>query len=199
MPSGGSAATSPLGLEEPAANPPLLAPAPAPATAPVPAPEPARASNPASARADPAADYLGIQARSLVADGLIGSLELQDAALFNLSQARSGLPARHEGSDPRVLPPDSDDAPGSLTLASTASATGLALTAGTVWWALRAGGLLTSLVVSMPAWRHANLLAVLPDDEADEDGWDPTDDEQAARDEEAVGQVLDPRFDGAAR
>jgi len=74
----------------------------------------------------------------------------------------------------------------------------MVLTAGTVWWALRAGGLLTSLLVSMPAWRHADLLAVLPDDEDDND-WDLADDEQASRDEEAVGELLDPAGDGEPR
>jgi hypothetical protein len=178
---------------------PLQAP-PAPPSTGVVVAEPTRApAAAAGVRPDAATVYLDMQTGAVGDDGLIGSLALQDPGLFSTAQVRSSLPARHDGADPRVLPPDSDDAPGSMTLASAASATGLALTAGTVWWALRAGGLLTSLVVSMPAWRHADLLAVLPDDEDDEDAWDPTDDEQAARDEEAVGLVLDPRFDGAAR
>ena len=50
----------------------------------------------------------------------------------------------------------------------------------------------------MPAWRHADLLAVLPDDE-DEDSWDQGDDDQASRDEEAVGQLLDAGPQGAPK
>ena len=71
-----------------------------------------------------------------------------------------------------------------------AQITGAVLTAGTVWWALRAGGLLAGLLVSLPAWRHVDLLAVLPD-EKDEDAWDPGDDEEAIRDEHAVGVMLE--------
>jgi hypothetical protein len=75
------------------------------------------------------------------------------------------------------------------TLVETAQATGLALAAGTVWWALRAGGLVTGLLVSLPAWRHADLLAVLPDEKAD-DAWDLAEDDEAARDEQAAGRVF---------
>lgn len=68
--------------------------------------------------------------------------------------------------------------------------TGAVLSAGTVWWALRASGLLASLMVSLPAWRHVDLLAVLPDDH-DEDAWDLGDDDEAVRDEHAVGIMLE--------
>jgi hypothetical protein len=79
----------------------------------------------------------------------------------------------------------------------TAQATGLALTAGTVWWALRAGGLMASLAVSLPAWRHADLLAVLPDE--DDADWDLGEDDEAARDEEALRQMLAPIAEGEYR
>jgi hypothetical protein len=42
-------------------------------------------------------------------------------------------------------------------------ATGVAVTAGAVWWALRATGLLASVITSVPAWRQVDLLAVLPE------------------------------------
>lgn len=73
---------------------------------------------------------------------------------------------------------------------SAAQMTGIALTAGTVWWALRVGGLLTSLMASMPAWRHVDLLPILRDDEDEEVDWGD-EDAEAARDEEAVDEVLD--------
>jgi hypothetical protein len=76
-----------------------------------------------------------------------------------------------------------------LSLANAARASGLALTAGTVWWALRAGGLATSLLASLPAWQNADLLAVLPDDD-DEDPWDPAEDAEAERDEQAAEDVF---------
>jgi hypothetical protein len=68
--------------------------------------------------------------------------------------------------------------------------TGVALTAGTVWWALRAGGLLASLVMGLPAWRHVDVLAVLPDDEDEDNHWSGDQDDEATRDERAVDRVF---------
>jgi len=42
---------------------------------------------------------------------------------------------------------------------------GAALSASTLWWALRATGLLASLLGSVPTWRQVDLLAILPADE----------------------------------
>ena len=81
---------------------------------------------------------------------------------------------------------------------STAQMTGIALTAGTVWWALRVGGLLTSLMASMPAWRHVDPLPILRDDEDEEVDWG-NEDAEAARDEEAVDKVLDASGKGDQR
>jgi hypothetical protein len=47
-----------------------------------------------------------------------------------------------------------------------------AVTAGFVWWLTRSGGLLTTLLMGVPAWRHVDLLPVLArplDDEDDDD------------------------------
>ena len=77
-----------------------------------------------------------------------------------------------------------------FTLGEVAQAAGMALSAGTVWWALRASGLLAGLVVSMPAWRHADLLAILPDED-EEELWDTESDMEAGRDEAALENVLD--------
>ena len=81
---------------------------------------------------------------------------------------------------------------------SAAQMTGIALTAGTVWWALRVGGLLTSLMASMPAWRHIDPLPILSDDEDEEVDWGVEDAEEA-RDEQAVDEVLDASGRGAKR
>ncbi len=80
---------------------------------------------------------------------------------------------------------------GSLGFADVAQASGLALTAGTVWWALRAGSLLTGLMVSLPAWRHADLLAVLPDEDDEDDRWEQAEDSESARDERSVDRVFE--------
>jgi len=60
---------------------------------------------------------------------------------------------------------------------------------------LRAGGLLASLGGALPAWRHVDLLAILPDDE-DVDDWDRDADDEGLRDDAAVGDVLDAASDG---
>jgi hypothetical protein len=87
----------------------------------------------------------------------------------------------------------------SLELAvSAAQMTGIALTAGTVWWALRVGGLLTSLMASMPTWRHVDLLPILRDEEDEDVDWGE-EDAEAARDEEAVDVVLDASGSGDQR
>lgn len=52
----------------------------------------------------------------------------------------------------------------------------LVLSAGAVWWGLRAGGLLASLLTSLPAWRALDVLPVLRDKEDEEVPWDPDED-----------------------
>jgi hypothetical protein len=49
----------------------------------------------------------------------------------------------------------------------------VALTAGFVWWLTRGGGLLTSLLMGAPAWRHVDLLPVLARDAEDDDDAEP--------------------------
>jgi hypothetical protein len=49
-------------------------------------------------------------------------------------------------------------------------------TAGFVWWLTRSGGLLTSMLMGVPAWRHLDLLPVVArrsdDDDDNDDGPD---------------------------
>ena len=71
--------------------------------------------------------------------------------------------------------------------------TGLAMSVGVVWWALRASSLVASLLASAPAWRHIDPLPVLGrgDDEEEEDvEWGDAEDADAKRDEQAAGWVL---------
>jgi hypothetical protein len=55
-----------------------------------------------------------------------------------------------------------------------AQMTGVAATAGFVWWITRGGGLLATVLMGVPAWRHIDLLPVLSrpldDDEDDDEG-----------------------------
>ena len=56
-------------------------------------------------------------------------------------------------------------------LPSPAQLTGAGFSAGFIWWLTRSGGLLTSMLMGVPAWRHIDLLPVLARnlDEDDED------------------------------
>jgi len=56
-----------------------------------------------------------------------------------------------------------------MILSQGAQLTAVTLSVGAVWWALRAGGLFTSLLTSLPAWRSFDVLPVLNDDEDEDD------------------------------
>ncbi|HNM64751.1 MAG TPA: cadherin-like domain-containing protein, partial [Accumulibacter sp.] len=45
----------------------------------------------------------------------------------------------------------------------TARTVGMAFSVGAVWWALRVGGLMASLITAVPAWRQLDPLPILPD------------------------------------
>jgi Domain of unknown function (DUF4347)/NPCBM/NEW2 domain/Bacterial Ig domain/Cadherin-like/Putative Ig domain/Cadherin domain len=83
---------------------------------------------------------------------------------------------------------------------------GVALSVGAVWWATRAGGLLASLLATAPAWRSIDPLPIFgtTNDEEDDMYEDRDRDDEAARDDQAVGYLLDdnarlnePVLDGA--
>jgi hypothetical protein len=57
---------------------------------------------------------------------------------------------------------------------------GATVTAGFIWWLTRSGGMLTMMLMGIPAWRHVDLLPVLMRDRDDED------DEQEVAEEEAA-------------
>jgi hypothetical protein len=124
--------------------------------------------------------------------GSLGSLRVQLAQ--DSKQSRGWSPAAADMGMAQQASDTASVTSSGIDAVETAQATGLALTAGTVWWALRAGGLMASLAVSLPAWRHADVLAVLPDEE-DAD-WDLAEDDESARDEDALRQMLAPMAEG---
>jgi len=67
---------------------------------------------------------------------------------------------------------------------------GIALSVGVVWWASRVGGLIGSLLASMPAWRHLDPLPIVGRDE-EEEQWYEQQDADADADELAVSMVLE--------
>ena len=54
---------------------------------------------------------------------------------------------------------------GRLNAAATARIAGIVVSAGFVTWAIRAGGLLSTLLLSMPAWRSIDPLPILAPEE----------------------------------
>jgi hypothetical protein len=59
--------------------------------------------------------------------------------------------------------------------------TAISLSVGAVWWALRAGGLTTSLLASLPAWKSFDVLPVLNNEAEDDDLLWESGDEEAYR------------------
>lgn len=70
--------------------------------------------------------------------------------------------------------------------------TGIAMSAGFVAWALRAGGLFGSLVASIPAWRNVDPLPVLAP-EHDRPKWAGKEHNEADRDERAIARLWSAR------
>jgi len=89
-----------------------------------------------------------------------------------------------------------NDSPEPLDIAlESARIAGMALSAGAVWWAARAGALLASMLASTPAWRHVDPLPVLGRDEGEPQiDWSGPDKEPA--EEEASAAKV---FDGDSR
>jgi hypothetical protein len=73
--------------------------------------------------------------------------------------------------------------------------TGMAMSVGVVWWALRASSLVASLLASAPAWRHIDPLPVLGRGDEDEEDveWGDAEDAESKRDEQAASWVLGDR------
>jgi hypothetical protein len=121
---------------------------------------------------------LGSEGGDRALDDLLLRTGLDNPALRGgIFGVRGGtVEAEHDDSD---TPAPSDGAAKAFVAAvqdpvRVASAT---LTAGFVWWLTRSGGLLTSILMGIPAWRHVDLLPVLasrPDDDDEEEDDDTT-------------------------
>jgi hypothetical protein len=90
------------------------------------------------------------------------------------------------------------DAPGTTkedftVMLDSAQMGGIALSVGVVWWASRLGGVIGSLLASLPAWRHLDPLPVVGWDrsEAPNGDWLDSEDLDAYADEMAISMMLD--------
>jgi hypothetical protein len=106
--------------------------------------------------------------------------------------------------DPSHTAKADDDGQLSQTLIATAQdpvrVASVSFTAGLIWWLTRSGGLLTSMLMGVPAWRHVDLLPVLSqrkDDDEEEDEVDPDDDDRHGRpltgfDDSRIADLFEP-------
>jgi hypothetical protein len=106
-------------------------------------------------------------------DALLLKTNLDGSALRGSIFGQRGGTVQAEHGDADTLGASGDTAKAFVAAVQdpvrVASAT---LTAGFVWWLTRSGGLLTSILMGIPAWRHVDLLPVLAprrDDDEDED------------------------------
>ena len=60
-----------------------------------------------------------------------------------------------------AAPDDSTESPLIQILQHPSQVASAGLTAGVLWWLTRSGGLLTSILMGVPAWRHVDLLPVM--------------------------------------
>ena len=67
----------------------------------------------------------------------------------------------------------------------------IALSVGVVWWASRVGGLVGSLLTSVPAWRHLDPMPIVGRDKDEAEDWDDPRDADADADELAISMVLE--------
>src|SRR5262249_26967663 len=85
-----------------------------------------------------------------------------------------------------------------MTAETSVKLSGAVLSAGFVIWALRGVGLLTTLLSSIPAWRHIDPVPILaPED--DKPDWDDADNQESAREERAMSSLFSSTDTGSDR
>ncbi len=139
----------------------------------------------------------------------IDLVERLDPGEFSLRLAELALDPALSGRSREVAPgervaefgPNRVEGESWLSSDATVRVAGASFGAGVVWWALRVGGLFTSLLASLPAWKQLDLLPILRDDE-DEEEDDPdagVDEDALAREERALDEVLGSSRQGRPR
>jgi hypothetical protein len=215
---GGSGGTGPV-TEPPTSvppssvNPPSVAPPPtqdfvrAPSVPPIdePGPEPAPQAREASAEAPKKESVAALEQKELAAGSDVRNEriavpeqrieidELVPVAALPLGKDKVEIFSRAPVLE---MPEDGQERRLEIVLDSV-KISGLALSVGAVWWALRATGLVASLLASAPAWRHIDPLPVLgrgDDDEQEADvEWGEAEDADEKRDEQAASWVLEDK------
>ena len=114
-----------------------------------------------------------------------------------VGSARLDLPDPQTALAPEVLDQIADSGDKMKFVFEQVGVSGVALTVGVVWWATRVGGLVASMMVTLPAWRSIDPLPVLRDasgaaiGDADADAEGEVDtDEDTPTDEEAAREKV---------
>jgi hypothetical protein len=140
-------------------------------------------------------------AKTFVAETQIPSVRAQSDSL-ETQPARTEIEVEPIRAEMQILPtshafdPEDEEKHRIEVIMGSVKITGLALSVGAVWWAMRAAGLIASLLASAPAWRHLDPMPVLGRDEEDEkEHQDGTgeEDEEGAKEEHRARWVLEGR------
>jgi trimeric autotransporter adhesin len=114
-------------------------------------------------------------------DGALPRLALAALRTASLDgdPAEQALPTRTEDTSQAAL----------TALQDPVRVASVTLTAGFVWWLTRSGGLLTSILMGIPAWRHVDLLPVLAP-RADDDDEDEVGDSDHVEADDSIAEEL---------
>jgi Cadherin domain len=132
------------------------------------------------------------QAGVVELQGVVG--RIADSALRSLTQLHRGdaidaeLPQHPADHQPQALSEKL-----SAALRDPLSVASVSFTAGFVWWLTRAGGLLTTMLMGVPVWRHVDLMPVLAGPAPDDEDADATIDDKRhdELDEAALADLFD--------
>jgi trimeric autotransporter adhesin len=131
-------------------------------------------------------------------DGLLGrSIGEGTAQRFGLFALRGSSIDTESGGDAGQLTDRGHGQALLLALQDPVRVASATLTAGFVWWLTRSGGLLTSILMGIPAWRHVDLLPVLAPARDDDEEEDVADSDHARLDER--DSIVDEMFSNSSR
>lgn len=130
------------------------------------------------------------------------TVRTSESGLQTLSQLRRGDVVEADASlQPADLTALGTTETLSAALKNPLSAASVSFTAGLVWWLTRAGGLLTTMLLGVPAWRHVDLLPVLmggADEDGDGDDENASDDTDSELEDGTMAELFEQRAARAA-
>ncbi len=117
----------------------------------------------------------GVSAWDEAAQGSIGAALRNALLMLRYAPIEADTGDTHTGNERRAPSTLSDMVQDPVRIAS------VTFTAGFIWWLTRSGGLLTTMLMGVPAWRHVDLLPVLARQDDAHDDAEDTEGNPAAR------------------